>query len=137
MGIELPSTVRDLLEGPNVAHLATVRPDGSPASCPVWIGTMGNDLLVGTGRNTAKVRNAQHNPHVALSVVHRDNPYEEVLLRGTVVEVRDDLDCTYMDPISVAYTGKPFPFREGPRVVLVIEPTWFDHRVLPFEPAAE
>jgi hypothetical protein len=39
-----------------------------------------------------------------------------------VVERRPDGDCKYIDPISLKYTGKPFPFRspEG-RVALVIE----------------
>ncbi len=38
-----------------------------------------------------------------------------------------------MDPISITYTGKPFPFRNPPRVTLVIEPSKIDHHVLPFE----
>jgi hypothetical protein len=39
-----------------------------------------------------------------------------------VIERRPDGDFRYMDPISLKYTGKPFPFRrpEG-RVALVIE----------------
>lgn len=50
------------------------------------------------------------------------NPYEEAQLRGTVVERRLDPQLTIMDPISIKYTGKPFPFRnpEG-RIVFYIE----------------
>jgi hypothetical protein len=59
---------------------------------------------------------------VYLSIVDFHDPYKEAQLRGRVVERRPDGDCKYTDPISVKYTGKPFPFRirEG-RVALVIE----------------
>jgi hypothetical protein len=30
-------------------------------------------------------------------------------IQGRAVEIRPDEDCRYMDPISVKYTGVPFP----------------------------
>lgn len=136
MAIELTPEIRALLEGPNVAHLATRRPDGDPAVQPVWVGLDdGGRILVCTGRGTAKVRNAEHHPHVALSVLAHDNPYDELMVRGTVVEIRDDIDNADMDVISHVYTGKPFPIRGRDRVTIVIEPTWARHTVLPFTPA--
>ena len=39
MGIVIPREVKELLDGPNFAHLATLMPDGSPQSVPVWIAT--------------------------------------------------------------------------------------------------
>ena len=35
MGIALSADVKRLLDGRNFAHLATLRPDGSPHSAPV------------------------------------------------------------------------------------------------------
>jgi len=51
-----------------------------------------------------------------------------------VVERRPDADCKYIDPISLKYTGKPFPFRrpEG-RMALVIEVEKARYTKLPFE----
>ena len=37
-----------------------------------------------------------------------------------VAEVRSDEGCRYMDPISVKYTGAPFPSRGPDRVCFVI-----------------
>ena len=37
MSIPLSNEVRALLDGPNFAHLATLMPDGSPQSVPVWV----------------------------------------------------------------------------------------------------
>ena len=134
MAIEIRPEVLGLLEGPNVAHLASLRPDGTAASHPVWIGFDSEHILVCTGRDTAKVRNVEHDPRVTISVVNHANPYEEAIIRGTVVEVRNDNDLADMDQISTVYTGKPFPFRSPPRVTIVIQPTKVDYRVLPFEP---
>jgi PPOX class probable F420-dependent enzyme len=135
MTVDITPELRALLEGPNVAHLASLRKDGSPASHPVWIGFDGQHILICTGPTTAKTRNVERDPRVTLSVLNHDNPYEEAMIRGTVVEVRNDDQLADMDPISIVYTGKPFPYRDPPRVTLVIEPTKVDHRTLPFRPA--
>ncbi len=86
------------------------------------MGREGDRLLVCTGEGSLKGRNTSRDPRVALSIVDFHNPYEEVQLRGRVVERRPDPDLAIMDPISHKYTGKPFPMRgrEG-RVALVIE----------------
>jgi hypothetical protein len=73
-------------------------------------------------------------PRVSVSIVDFHDPYRKAQLRGRVVERRPDGDLKYMDPISVKYAGKPFPFRspEG-RVVLVIEFEKARYPKLPFE----
>ena len=134
MGIVIPGTVKDLLDGPNFAHLATLMPDGSPQSVPVWIGREEERIIVCTGEGSLKARNTLRDARVALSVVNVTNPYEEAQLRGRVVERRPDAQLTIMDPISVKYTGKPFPFRapEG-RIALFIEINKARYTKLPFE----
>ena len=132
MPTDLPPEVRLLLEGSNFVHLATVDPHGIPQSMPVWVGLEGDHVLVCTGATTKKARNAAHNPHVALSVTNHDNPYETASLRGTVVEIRNDDDLADMDPISIVYTGKPFPFRSPGRVTLVIAIDTVRYGTLPF-----
>ena len=118
-----------------MAHLATVMPDGSPQSAPVWVGREGNRVLVCTGEGSLKAKNTRPDPQVALSIVDQRDPYMEAQLRGRVVERRPDPDLRVMDPISQKYTGKPFPFRnpEG-RVALVIEIDKARYTKLPFEP---
>ena len=46
MGIELPKEVKNLVDRPNFGHLATLMPDGSPHSAPVWLGREGDFILV-------------------------------------------------------------------------------------------
>ena len=140
MAIPLSPEIKQFVDRANFAHLATLMPDGSPQSVPVWIGREGERLVVCTGENSLKARNTRKDPRVALSVVDFQNPYEEVQIRGRVVERRPDSDLKTMDPISHKYTGKPFPFRnpEG-RVALIIEVEKARYTKLPFEhtPAAK
>jgi PPOX class probable F420-dependent enzyme len=130
----LSDEIRQLLDGANFAHLATLMPDGSPQSVPVWVGRETDHVIVCTGENSLKARNTARDPRVALSIVDFRDPYSEVQIRGRVVERRPDPDLKIMDPISLRYTGKPFPFRnpEG-RVALIIEVDKARYTKLPFE----
>lgn len=134
MSTELSDNAKKLIDRPNFAHLATLMPDGSPQSVPVWIGREGERLVICTGEVSLKAKNTRRDPRVALSLVDFGNPYEEVQIRGRVIERRPDPDLKTMDPISHKYTGKPFPFRnpEG-RVALIIEVEKERYTKLPFE----
>ena len=139
IGIPLSNEIKQLLDHANFVHLATLMPDGSPQSVPVWVGRDGDRIVVCTGEGSLKAKNTKRDPRVSLSIVDFENPYEEAQLRGRVVERRPDPDLKIMDPISHKYTGKPFPMRnpEG-RVALFIEVEKARYMKLPFEhtPAA-
>ena len=133
MGIQLSDEIKGLLDRPNFAHLATLMPDGSPQSAPIWVGREGDRILAGTGEGTLKAKNTRRDPRVALSIVDFADPYSEAQLRGRVVERRPDSALAGMDVISRKYTGKQFPWRnpEG-RVILVIEIDRARYTKLPF-----
>ena len=130
----LSAEAKSLIDRPNFAHLATLLPDGSPNATPVWIGREGERLVICTGEGSLKAKNTRHDPRVALSIVDFDNPYEEVQIRGRVVERRPDPGLKVVDAVSYKYTGKPFPMRspEG-RVALIIEVEKARYTKLPFQ----
>lgn len=130
----LSPEVKQLIDRPNFAHLATLMSDGSPQSVPVWVGREGEHIIVCTGEGSLKAKNTRRDPRVALSIVDFRNPYEEVQIRGRVIERRPDSDFKTMDKVSHKYTGKQFSFRqpEG-RVALVIEVEKARYTKLPFE----
>ena len=134
MPVALSSEIKGLIDAPNFAHFATLMPDGSPQSVPVWIGREDDRILICTGEGSLKAKNTRRDPRISLSIVDFHDPYQEAQLRGRVVERRPDGDFKYIDAISHKYTGKPFPFRnpEG-RVVLVIEIEKARYTKLPFE----
>ena len=127
-----PEVIR-LLDGRNFAHLATVMPDGSPHSAPVWIGREGNRLFIATDDDSVKGRNTKREPRVAISLVDFADPYSEAQIRGRVVERRQDSDFKYIDEVSKKYVGKPWPYREDAPVALIIEPDHVHYSKQPFE----
>jgi PPOX class probable F420-dependent enzyme len=134
MPIALSDEIKQLVSGPNFAHLASLMSDGSPQVAPVWVDLERDTILIGTGEGSLKAKNTRRDARVALSVIAMDNPYREAQIRGRVVERRPDADFQIMDRISHKYTGKPFPFRDKPaqRVVLVIAVERARFTALPF-----
>jgi hypothetical protein len=57
--------VREVLEGPYLAHLVTLNPDGSPQISVVWIGLEDDEIVAGHLGPWKKVRNMQRDPPVA------------------------------------------------------------------------
>ncbi|MGI8870148.1 MAG: TIGR03618 family F420-dependent PPOX class oxidoreductase [Mycobacteriales bacterium] len=118
----LDPDVRRVLDGDSIAHLATVLPDGSPHSTPVYVGTHGDRIVFFTGPSMRKAPNLRRDPRLALSIAPADNPFEPVVIRGRVVEwLEGDAAWPIIDQLATNYTGAPYP-RGQERVVAVIEP---------------
>ena len=118
----LSPDVRRVLDGTSLAHLATVMPDGSPHSVPLWVGTSGDQVVFLTGPRSRKALNLRRDPRVALSLTPADNPFQPVVIRGRVVEwLEGDPAWEIIDRISAKYTGAPYS-RDQERVVALIEP---------------
>jgi PPOX class probable F420-dependent enzyme len=114
--------VRRTLDGTSLAHLATILPDGSPHTVPLWIGTRGEQIVFLTGPRSRKALNLHPDPRVALSVAPVDDPYTPVLVRGRVTEwLEGDAAWEIIDEISTKYIGAPYS-RAEQRIVAVIEP---------------
>jgi PPOX class probable F420-dependent enzyme len=134
MGIPLSDDLRKLIDGPNFAHLATLMPDGSPHSAPVWIAREGNLLLICTEATSIKGKNTLRDPRIAISVVDFRDPYIVAQMRGRVIERRPDPQLKYYDLLSQKYIGKPWPYRdEASPIVLVIEIAKAKYEKQPFE----
>src|SRR4029453_5474966 len=134
MSQPLSTEIRQLLDRPNFAHLATLMPDGSPQSVPVWVGREADRIVICTSETSLKAKNPRRDPRVALSIVDLDDPYSEAQLRGRIIERRADPDLRVLDPISHKYTGKTFPMRspEG-RIALIVEVEKARYTKIPFK----
>ena len=117
----LPEDVRALLDAPNLAHVATLLPDGGPHTVPVWIGTEGEDVVFLTGPGSRKARNLERDGRVAFSLVDAERPFVMAHLRGRVVErVEGDAAWAIIDRLSEQYLGMPYP-RGEERVVFRVQ----------------
>ena len=119
---KLPEAVRALLERPNYAHIATLMPDGSPHSVPVWIGMEGDQIAILTHPRSRKALNMERDNRVAISITDNDHPNSMALISGRMSKRIDgDAAWTIIDRLSNKYIGSPYPLRSN-RVVFLIDP---------------
>ena len=76
--------MEEFLGGPRIAHLVTLRPDGSPHVAPVWYEYVDGLFLIWTGRQTRKFKNLAGDGRAALSIASEDQPYRYVSVEGDV-----------------------------------------------------
>ena len=66
--VAIPDSARAVLEGPNLAHVVTIDPDGSPQVSCVWVGLDGDEVVFASLGPWRKLRNLERDPRIALSV---------------------------------------------------------------------
>jgi len=126
----IPAEYSDILDKPAFWHIATIGPDGSPQSSPVWAGWDGERFMFSLTRGRRKFHNLEANPIVAMSATDPDNPYRYIEIRGRVVEVKDDPSLAFINSMAKKYMGlDEYPYHQpgDERVVMVIEPTHTTH----------
>jgi PPOX class probable F420-dependent enzyme len=121
-----PGAVK-LLQEPQLAHFVTLMPDGSPQVTPVWVDVEadGSHILINTAAGRVKEKNVAQDNRVAVSVVDSKNPWRFVLVRGTVVERRQEGAREHIDFLAKKYTGADKYTFSPPgeqRVIIVIKP---------------
>jgi PPOX class probable F420-dependent enzyme len=124
----LNDEARALFAGPNIAHIATILPDGGPHSVPMMMDIEGDHLAFFTSPSSRKGRNLAADDRVAISVTDRDNLVRSAIVRGRVVKrVGGDAGWEIVDRIFAKYTGGPYP-RGEEREAFLVEPA---HVIVP------
>lgn len=115
----LPPELVTLLEKPNLAVIATVRPDGSPHTAATWYLWDGGRVLVNMDESRKRLEFMRRDPRVSLTVLGDDGSH--VTLEGTAVTIEDDSRLEGIDRVATHNIGEPFPMRDRPRVNAWIE----------------
>ena len=102
----IPESHRDLLNGPRVAALSTLMPDGQIQTTVVWCNYDGTHILVNTMRGFRKEKNMCANPKVTLLCYDPRQPLRYLEIRGEVVEMTEEGALEHLDNICELYTGK-------------------------------
>jgi PPOX class probable F420-dependent enzyme len=126
----VPAGYEDLLTRPLIGHLATVRPDGAPAVTPMWFGWDGELLWFTHTTRRAKLRNLEHSPYLALSVVDPDRPARYLQVRARLESVRPDPSGAAYVELAIRYGSvHPIPPADSPdRVVITARPIAFSQQ---------
>ena len=126
--VALPDTAREVLEGPHLAHVVTMNPDGSPQVSCVWVGLDGDEVVFASLGPFRRLRNLERDPRVALSVeapgTNAAGLQEYLVLQGTATvqtggapELLQRLAHVYLGP------GVKFPPIDDPPPGLVVRIT--------------
>jgi len=119
MTAPLTETATELLREPQIAHVATTMPDGSPQITPVWVDTDGEALLFNTAVGRVKHRNLLRDPRVAVCVVDRADPYRTLIVRGRA-EMVEAGALEHINALCLKYRGtEPYPLPDGEQRVIV------------------
>ena len=124
MPVRIPPDFIDLLEGEALAHLATIRADGSPQVTPVWIDHDGDTVLVDARVDRVKAANMRERPAVALSIVDPANAYRYIAITGHVASWSEDGWREHMDRLAQRYLKVdkyPWSFEGERRQIFRIE----------------
>ncbi|BCB80994.1 PPOX class F420-dependent oxidoreductase [Phytohabitans flavus] len=121
-----PETHADLLERPLFAHLATVRPDGSPQSSVMWFEWDGKRIRMTHTKTRQKFQNLNREPRIALSITDPEDGYRFLEVRGVVEAIEDDdAEAGFYKSLQYRY-GMDYPIKDAAvRVIMTIRPTSF------------
>lgn len=106
--VRFDEQTRDLLDGRNVATVATLAADGSPHTSVVWIARDGDTVVFSSTARRQKVRNLARDPRISLTVFAADNPYRSVDIRGCA-ELIEDTEKALPARLSQKYLGEAPP----------------------------
>src|SRR5919201_5078346 len=106
------------------ANLALVLSDRTPQVTTVWFEWDGKHIIINTARRRVKDRVLRKHPHVALTIMNPEQPYDYVQIRGPVVEETEEGAYEEIRRLNQKYHGKyEYPKRPGEvRVTYKIEP---------------
>jgi PPOX class probable F420-dependent enzyme len=121
----IPDSLADMVERPLYAHLATVRPDGTPQVNPTWFRFDGEYLWLTTTASRQKNRNWRLQPAVALSITDPDRPSRYLEIRGRVEQIIPDPTGAEFVRLAERY-GMPQgpPSDAADRIAVAIRPQY-------------
>lgn len=107
--VAIPPSARQVLEGPNLAHVVTIDPDGAPQVSCVWVGVDGDEVVFASLGPWRKLRNLERDDRIALSVespeVNAMGMREYLVLQGLATveaggapELLQELAHVYLGP---------------------------------------
>jgi PPOX class probable F420-dependent enzyme len=104
---KIPQSHLELINGPYVAALSTLMPDGKPQTTPVWCNRKDDYIFINVMKGFRKEKNMRLNPRVSLLLYDPKNPLRKIEIRGCVVEMTEEGAVEHNDELARLYLGKP------------------------------
>ncbi len=121
MPVELSPEVKEMIDEPNMASLATIMADGSPHVSTMWVGRRDHMLIMNTVEGRVKTENMLRDPRISVSMFRKDSPYQSLHIRARVTNITAEGGKEGIDELSRKYLGKDYPWLQPADVRLVVE----------------
>lgn len=127
----LDDATKKLAQGPTIASVTTLLPDGTPMTHPLWIDADDDHLVFNTETGRQKFRNLRRDPRVTVMMWDPENSFSYVEVRGEVADtVTGDEARAHIDALSRKYTGHDYANPIGTeRVIVKVRPSRENVRV--------
>ncbi len=114
--VEMPESVRAVVESGRLAHLVTINADGSPHVTLVWVGLDGDEIVIGKLAPDQKLRNIGRDERVSLSIEAEGEQYgmqHYLVVEGTA-RVTDGGGAALLQELAYRYIGPGVTFPPMP-----------------------
>lgn len=111
MATMTPQQIDQFLARPLIAHVTSLRADGSAHTVPVWYQYEDGKFYVFTPTPSVKIRHLKRDPRLTISIASEDEPYRYVVAEGEA-ELSNDNPNQRGGEIASRYRGA-----EGPAFV--------------------
>jgi PPOX class probable F420-dependent enzyme len=120
MTVKLLETDLAMLTAENFAHVAVIRPDGSPHVTVTWIDASDDHVLVNSAVGRVKDRYLRRDPRVSVTVHDEAYPYRWIRIDGVVAEFVTGVEAEeHIDELNRRYNeGRPWTYKEDQERVL-------------------
>lgn len=114
--------VRELLSGPNYAHVATIGRDGMPQTTAVWIRDDGDLVAFYKEATSVALANLRRDPRLSVSMIAFDDPYLGCTIWGRAVAFESGSDAQrWLRDRAFEYTGGDYPADQMPAAGVLIK----------------
>jgi PPOX class probable F420-dependent enzyme len=103
----IPASHAALIDGPYLAILSTLMPDGQPQVTPVWCNRHDGCIFINVMQGYRKEKNMRRDPRVSLLVYDPLNPLHHIEIRGRVTEMTETGAVEHNDELTRLYLNKP------------------------------
>lgn len=103
----IPEAFHELLARPLLMTLATTFADGTIQLTPVWFNFDGTYIYFNSEKDKLKHRILRQRPNVSILILDPDNKARWLSVRGTVVEMLDDVNREHINSLTMKYMGVP------------------------------
>ena len=107
-----------LLLDPNLAVVATIRPDGTPQVTPTWVDWDGEHVLINTAESRFKPKYLRRDPRVTVFVLDQKDPYNWVSITGKAELTHEGAE-EHIHKLSHKYNGRDYDNPKDPQRILV------------------